>query len=175
MAIEPHIREQVRRRANFACEFCGISETDVGAELTIDHFCPSSKGGYDTLDNLLYSCVRCNQYKLDYWPAHPGEPMLWNPRLEPASAHFVELDDGTLHPLTETGIFTLHRLRLNRPPLVEHRLHKRQEQEKQRLLERYRALTQLLEQLLAQQASLVEEQHELLTEQRELLRRLLQE
>lgn len=117
MAVEPHIREQVRRRANFACEFCGISETDTGAELTIDHFCPSSKGGDDSLDNLLYSCMRCNQYKLDYWPAHPDEPTLWNPRLEPASAHFVELDDGTLHPLTETGVFTLRCLRLNRPPL----------------------------------------------------------
>jgi len=52
MAVEPHIREQVRRRANFACEFCGISETDTGAELTIDHFCPSSKGGDDSLELL---------------------------------------------------------------------------------------------------------------------------
>jgi len=174
MVVESRLREQVRSRANFACEFCGISETDTGAELTIDHFCPSSKGGDDSLDNLLYCCVRCNKYKLDYWPDHPGEPTLWNPRLEPASAHFVELDDGTLHPLTETGSFTLQRLRLNRPPLVEHRLQKRKKKEEQKLLERYRALTQLLEQLLAQQASLMEEQHELRTEQRALLRRLLQ-
>ncbi len=173
MTITPHLRERVRQRANFACEFCDISETDTGGELTIDHFRPSSKGGDDSLDNLLYSCVRCNQYKLDYWPDHPGEPTLWNPRLEPASTHFIELDDGTLYPLTETGLFTLQRLRLNRSPLIQHRLRKRQEKEEQRLLERYRDLTQLLEQLLNQQADLMEEQQELLQEQRELLQLLL--
>jgi 5-methylcytosine-specific restriction endonuclease McrA len=68
MSISSEIREQVRRRANFACEFCGASETDVGGQLTIDHFQPKSKGGNDSLENLLYSCIRCNQYKQDYWP-----------------------------------------------------------------------------------------------------------
>ncbi len=28
------IRKEVRRRADFMCEFCGISETDSGGELT---------------------------------------------------------------------------------------------------------------------------------------------
>jgi len=120
VTTDAEIRQQVRRRANFACEFCGVSETDTGGELTIDHFCPQSKGGDDSLDNLLYSCVRCNQYKLDYWPDSPAEPMLWRPRHEPASLHFLELDDGALYPLTETGAFTLRRLRLNR-----HRVHRR--------------------------------------------------
>jgi len=43
----------------------------------------------------------------------------------------------------------------------------------QRLLERYLELTQLLEQLLSQQADLMAEQQELLKEQRELLQLLL--
>ena len=109
MTIKAAVREQVRQRANFACEFCGISETDTGGQLTIDHFQPKKKGGGDSLDNLLYCCIRCNQYKLDYWPAHPDDPSLWNPRREPPSQHFLELDDGTLYPLTETGAFTLRR------------------------------------------------------------------
>ena len=109
------IREEVRRRANYACEFCGVREKDCGGELTIDHFQPKSKNGSDTLENLLYCCIRCNQYKQDYWPANPREPSLWNPRQEPASQHFLQLDDGTLYPLTPTGSFTLKRLRLNRP------------------------------------------------------------
>ncbi len=173
MTVEAHIRELVRRRANFACEFCGISETDTGGELTIDHFRPISKGGNDDPDNLLYSCVRCNQYKLDYWPDHPGKPTLWNPRLEPAGAHFVTLDDGSLYPLTETGAFTLQRLRLNRSPLIKHRLQKRREAERQRYLERYLELTQVLEHLLSQQTRLMAEQQALLQEQRALLRLLL--
>jgi hypothetical protein len=166
MTIKATVREQVRQRADFACEFCGISETDAGGQLTIDHFQPKKRGGDDSLDNLLYCCIRCNQYKLDYWPAHPDDPSLWNPCREPASEHFLELDDGTLYPLTATGAFTLRRLRLNRPPLVAHR-------QRKRLLTRYRDLVQMLEQLLTQQSILMEEQQRLLKEQRQLLQLLL--
>jgi hypothetical protein len=173
MMISAEVREQMRRRANFACEFCGVSETDAGGPLTVDHFQPRSQGGADSLDNLVYCCAPCNQYKLDYWPAGPDEPRLWNPRCEPAGQHFLELEDGTLRALTTTGDFTLQRLRLNRPPLVAHRLQKRQEAETIRLLTRYRDLTQALDRLLAQQTALMEEQRTLLEEQRRLLRWLL--
>ena len=62
MSIKPAIREQVRQRAQLACEFCGIAEADVGSQLTIDHFQPRAKGGDDSLDNLIYCCAACNQY-----------------------------------------------------------------------------------------------------------------
>ncbi len=39
------IRLTIRQQANFACEFCGVTETDTGGELTIDHFQPRAKGG----------------------------------------------------------------------------------------------------------------------------------
>jgi hypothetical protein len=103
----------------------------------------------------------------------PDDPSLWDPRREPASAHFLELDDGTLQPLTITGAFTLRRLRLNRPPLVAYRLRKRRQSEEIRLLTRYRDLVQLLEQLNSELSALMEEQRQLLEEQRELLRLLL--
>lgn len=116
------IREQVRIRANCACEFCGVKEIDIGNQLTIDHFQPKTKGGTDTLDNLIYCCMSCNQYKLNYWQEQPSDPILWNPRTEAFSEHFLQLEDGILHPLTATGQFTIKRLRLNRPPLVAYRL-----------------------------------------------------
>jgi hypothetical protein len=173
MTVTPALREQVRQRAHFTCEFCGVSETDAGSELTVDHFQPTARGGDDSLENLLYCCIRCNQYKLDYWPTRPEDPQLWNPRREPAERHFLELDDGTLHPLTKVGAFTLRRLRLNRPPLVAHRLRRQQAVEEIRLLTRYRDLVRLVEELLAQQTALMEEQRALLKEQRELLQLLL--
>jgi len=173
MTITAEIREQVRQRANHTCEFCGVTEADTGGKLTVDHFQPLAKGGDDSLENLVYCCARCNQYKLDYWPTHPDDPMLWNPRHESASRHFLELDDGTMYPLTATGAFTLKRLRLNRPPLVTHRLRRRQHAEEIRLLTRYRDLVQLLERLNTQLSTLIEEQRQLLEEQRELLRLLL--
>ena len=173
MTISDEIRQQVRQRADFTCEFCGISETDTGGELTVDHFQPLSKGGDDKLDNLIYCCPRCNQYKLDYWPAGSKDSLLWNPRIEPGQQHFIELDDGVLHPLTSIGAFSLRRLRLNRLPLIAHRLRKHQEAEAQRLLTHYRDLVQAIDQLLVQQSQLLEEQQRLLEEQRFLLQLLL--
>ncbi len=140
MNVSVTVRLQVRRRANFACEFCNVAETDVGGELTIDHFRPQSKGGTDDVENLVYCCQRCNQYKADYWPEDVDEPVLWNPRQESLDTHLLMLADGTLYPTTPTGAFTLKRLRLNRPPLVAHRLRQHQQKEEQRLLVRYRSL-----------------------------------
>lgn len=173
MSIGDAARFAVRQRAKFACEFCSVAETDTGGELTIDHFCPQAKGGTDDLDNLLYCCHRCNQYKADYWPAHPDEPALWNPRQESIDNHLLPLADGTLHPITPTGVFALKRLRLNRPPLVAYRLRKHYHVEEQRLLARYRDVVIVLEQLQQQQRTLLEEQRILLEQQRALLTLLL--
>ena len=174
MTIKSRVRNEVRQRASFACEFCGISETDAGSQLTIDHFQPKAKGGDDSPSNLIYCCSKCNQYKLDYWPENDADPMLWNPRIESASQHFLELNEGTLHPLSSTGAFTIRRLRLNRPPLIAHRLFKRRVAEEVRLLTSYKDLVRLVEQLLAQQSALLQEQQKLLTEQRQLLQMLLE-
>ena len=173
MNVTQEQRDQVRQRANYACEFCGVSEADAAGQLTIDHFHPRSKGGDNSLDNLLYSCVRCNLYKQDYWPGQPDAPVLWNPRREPATRHFLELDDGQLLPLTPVGEFTIRRLRLNRVPLVTYRQSKQKQAENLRLLMQYRDLVSLLTQLNAQLATLTKEQQQLLVVQRELLRLLL--
>ncbi len=173
MTIADEIREKVRKRAHYACEFCGIEEADAGGELTIDHYQPKVRGGRDNLDNLLYCCSRCNQYKLDYWPVRSDESLLWNPRREQASMHFVELDDGMLHPLTAIGAFTLARLRLNRSLLVAHRLRKRELADEKRLLTQHQETIRSLENLNLQLSALLEEQRRLLEEQRELLRLLL--
>ncbi len=174
MSITQAVRLQVRQQANFACEFCGVTETDTGGELTVDHFRPQTKAGTDDLDNLLYSCHRCNQYKADYWPAQPDDPVLWNPRQESLDIHLLTLADGTLYSLTPTGAFTLKRLRLNRPPLIAYRLRKHYRTEEQRLLMRYRDVVTVLERLHQQQVALLEEQRALLEEQRALLTLLLQ-
>ena len=173
MTIDADLRNRVRERAGFACEFCEVTETDTGGELTIDHFHPQAKGGTDDLKNLLYCCPRCNQYKLDYWPAQTGDVPLWNPRGSPRTAHFLQLDDGTLHPLTQTGAFTIKRLRLNRPPLVAYRVRRQDQEQTRRALVRYRELLELQERLQTQVATLLEEQRSLMDEQQALLRLLL--
>lgn len=169
MTLDARTREQVRQRANYACEYCDVSETDSGGLLTIDHFQPRSKGGDGALENLFYCCLRCNQYKMDYWPTASGTQHLWHPRTQPATEYFLELEDGTLCGLTATGSFSVQCLRLNRTSLVAYRLRKQQLVEKTRLLAQYRGLVVLQEKLLNQQSNLLTEQHRLLAEQRQYL------
>jgi hypothetical protein len=173
MTISAAAWDYVRQRAEFACEYCGVTETDTGGQLTVDHFQPRACGGTEAPENLLYCCHRCNLYKADYWPTPPSDVGLWNPRREPMETHLLRLADGTLHPITATGRFTLKRLRLNRPPLVAYRLRLQTRAEELRLLTRYRQMVASLEQLQRQQAELLEEHHALLEEQRALLQLLL--
>ncbi|WGZ92551.1 MAG: HNH endonuclease [Candidatus Thiothrix putei] len=84
MTITADIRQQVHQRAGCACEFCGVTEESAASELTIDHYQPQAKGGSDDIENLVYSCPKCNNFKSDDWPVD-DQPALWNPRVDPAT------------------------------------------------------------------------------------------
>lgn len=174
MLLPEEIRLAVRLHARFACEYCGVTEVDAGGELTIDHFHPRSKGGADTLDNLVYCCARCNSYKHDYWPKNPSDLPLWNPRIDPASKHFLELEDGMLTSLTETGALTLRLLSLNRQALVEHRRRRREAKARASLQESQRDFTRAALRLLRRKNALNREQQQLLLRLLELLELLAQ-
>ncbi len=173
MTIPAEILDRVRARANYACEYCGVSEVESGGVLTIDHYRPSSLGGSDDLDNLLYCCFRCNVFKADYWPEQPTDLPLWNPRIEPQDRHFQALADGTLHPRTEIGGFTIALLRLNRPQLVAHRRLKARRAEHQRLLNQIRDNLLLLESVERRLEAETEQGRLLLTQYRIVLQFLL--
>jgi hypothetical protein len=173
MSISKKTKEFVRNRAEYACEFCGVTESDTRGRLTVDHYQPRTKGGSDELDNLLYCCFSCNLFKHDYYPAALAETPLWNPRHESFSTHFLELESGLLHPLTPVGFFTLDRLRLNRPALVANRLQKRQMLIEHQLLNRYRELNDMLHQINLLLNDRLMEQKQLLLEQQKLMKLLL--
>ncbi len=48
------------------CQYC--LEVFPKAELTIDHFHPRSKGGDDSYENRILSCVKCNRTKANFAP-----------------------------------------------------------------------------------------------------------
>ena len=175
MSLSHAARNRVRQRANFACEYCGVSEVDSGGMLTIDHFQPKSKGGTDALSNLVYCCNRCNQFKQNYWPTSAKDPYLYNPRQSDETEHFLEMDNGHLFPLTPVGAFTIKRLRLNRNPLVLYRQQKKEQLSGQRLLIQQQELIKTLEQLNSQLVAELEEQQILLEEQKRLLNLLLRD
>jgi uncharacterized protein (TIGR02646 family) len=117
--------QAVRQQYGFRCGYCGISETDAGTTLTVDHFHPRSRGGSNDFSNLVYCCHACNEHKGDYW--NPGNAArILHPINDDLSVHFTEQDDFTLFALTDTGRFHIDRLHLNRPPLIVHRRTKQQ-------------------------------------------------
>lgn len=166
MSISPSVLENVRERAAYSCEYCEISETDNGGELTIDHFRPLSKGGDDDEKNLVYCCFRCNSYKGDYWNE---EIPLWNPRTDKRDDYFWLSDNGKLFPLNETAEFTFKLLRLNRQPLVTKRQNDLQQIEERQTLEQSQKAVESLIRLSRQQSDLLKQQQTLLKEQRRLI------
>jgi hypothetical protein len=118
--------EDVRRRYSHRGGYCGVSETDAGDQLTVDHYRPVSKGGGEDDDNLVYACFKCNLYKSDFHPDADNEQngqRLLHPLLDEATAHIQPTgESGRLEPLTDTGRFHIELLQLNLPALVRHRL-----------------------------------------------------
>jgi len=126
----PHPKhDQVRQRFDGRCGYCGVSEIDAGGELTVDHYQPLAAGGDESLDNLVYACIRCNQYKGDFWPTEAdlaGGLRALHPCRDHVQEHIEEdACSGSLRARTRTGQFHLDLLQLNRPALIQHRLRRR--------------------------------------------------
>ena len=116
----------VRQRYRHSCGYCGVTDIATGSELTLDHFRPLAAGGSDDDENLVYACIKCNQFKHDFWPDEEDQAAqrrVLHPLLDDLNEHVAEdIQSGKLYPLTETGRFHIALLRLNRPQLIEHRL-----------------------------------------------------
>ena len=66
MTITRKIRQLVRKRADFLCEYCHSSEEASAARFDIDHIFTRSLGGSDELGNLALACQRCNVYRYNF-------------------------------------------------------------------------------------------------------------
>ena len=59
MAAGRPSRALILKRDGHTCQYCEYS----GPNLTIDHVVPKSRGGQDTWQNLVTSCLECNNCK----------------------------------------------------------------------------------------------------------------
>lgn len=59
--LSKKLRFEVFKRDSFTCQYCGKSAPDVVLE--VDHIIPVSKGGKNTITNLITSCFDCNRGK----------------------------------------------------------------------------------------------------------------
>ena len=51
-------RRKIKERWDYECAYCGSEDN-----LTIDHVVPHSKGGHNTVENMVCCCDSCNQDK----------------------------------------------------------------------------------------------------------------
>jgi hypothetical protein len=167
--ISGQVFEQVRVRADRKCEYCSVSESDSGGLLTIDHFQPRASAGKDSLDNLVYACFRCNNYKQAFWEAGEGETPLWNPRRDSASSHFAVAPDGLLIPLDAIGQKTIEVLRLNRSALIDYRLAQEQHNQRDEILRNIIRIVKLRLEADTEQIRELQDQSKLLQVLRDIL------
>lgn len=118
MAIAKEVRQRVRERAKFLCEYCHSSEFASAARFEIDHLQPRSRGGSDEIENLALACQRCNGYRYNFVegvdPESQATVALFNPRSEVWNNHFCWTDGGVrIRGETPTGRATCDRLDLN--------------------------------------------------------------
>jgi hypothetical protein len=117
------IREQVRQRAGYLCEYCHTNERWQYVRFTIDHLAAVSEGGADDPNNLALACFHCNrrrsnkQFAID---SETGEIVpVFNPRIHQWSVHFIwSANTLRIIPLSATGRATLELLELNRERIL---------------------------------------------------------
>ena len=68
-------RRGLLQRDNFECAYCGKRAS------TVDHVLPRSRGGRDTWENTVASCLRCNNVKADRTPEEAGMTLRFQPRV----------------------------------------------------------------------------------------------
>jgi len=142
-------RDTLRQLYQFRCGYCGTSEGNAGAALTVDHIRPRSRGGTEQASNWVYCCHACNEFKGDLW--RPNSPRrILHPLQNDLATHISEEPIGTLTGLTETGRFHIERLRLNRPPLVGRRREQQRNAMWQQTVDQLAATVQDLRQRMAE-------------------------
>jgi hypothetical protein len=122
--LPPDLREQVRQRAEYLCEYCHTSERWQYVRFTLDHVVPLGAGGNEVLENLALACFHCNRRKSNKLTATDPQSgavvRLFNPRTQLWSEHFRWSTDGLLVlPQTPVGRATLELLELNRERILK--------------------------------------------------------
>lgn len=116
--MNPHY-EQIALKAKHHCEYCHAPEIIFNFAFEIEHIIPISLNGSDIKSNLALSCRSCNLYKSSHvtgiTPKEKNEVSLFHPRKDKWAQHFtVNIEDGRIIGLTETGKATIVRLCMNR-------------------------------------------------------------
>jgi len=116
VAIDSSVKEFIKQRAHFQCEYCLLPEARSSAAHHIEHIIARQHGGGDDVENLALACFRCNRKKgpnlsaIDLLSAETVK--LYHPRLDAWEDHFQFLGMEMIG-LTPKGRATVRLLGMN--------------------------------------------------------------
>ncbi len=87
-------RKNVLWRDRFTCQYCG--KIFPYEKLTMDHVTPRSRGGPKTWENIVCSCIKCNQKKGNRLPHEANMIPLCLPK-EPNHQIFHTVEKKNVH------------------------------------------------------------------------------
>lgn len=116
------LREFVRQRAGYRCEYCRMPQEYDVLPFQIDHIISLKHRGSSEESNLALSCYNCNAYKspnIAGIDVETGEvTRLFHPRCDQWAKHFL-WDDSYLLGRTAIGRTTVDVLSINLAQRVE--------------------------------------------------------
>jgi 5-methylcytosine-specific restriction endonuclease McrA len=116
------LREFVRQRANYCCEYCRMPREHDILPFQIDHIISLKHHGSSEATNLAFSCYNCNAHKgpnIAGIDANTKEvTRLFHPRIDQWNGHFL-WDRADLTGRTAIGRTTIGVLSINLPERVE--------------------------------------------------------
>jgi len=132
--IYTRYREETRDDCFGACYYCDRHEDELGGveEIELDHFRPYSYTEFAHLENdprnLVWSCHKCNNLKLEKWPARGtafshagGKGFIDRFGDDDAADYFSVQHDGKIVPLKDPAHWVIKELQLDRDGLVVQR------------------------------------------------------
>ena len=125
--MNPSIRESVRKRALYRCEYCHIPEEATPfIGFHSEHIIARQHLIDDSLHNLALSCDRCNAYKGTNLSSIDPDSLevvsLFNPRKDDWEEHF-QITDGYVIGKTACGRATAKLLNMNATRRAQLRRH----------------------------------------------------
>ena len=90
----PYSKKNVSIRDEYTCQYCGKKNLR-GADLTLDHVLPKSRGGHDRFENCVCSCAKCNTHKADSTPEEANMRLLKVPKT-PSVSDFIHIKAKSL-------------------------------------------------------------------------------
>ena len=116
--MDAELRQFVRTRAAYQCEYCRLPQEFSELRFHIEHIVPRQHGGADHLDNLALACPHCNLQKgpnLTGIDPQTGEVIrLFDPRRDVWFEHF-RFDIVEIIGLTSKGRATASLFEMNHP------------------------------------------------------------